>query len=343
MDIDAPRILAHCFLYELDKFLENRPQISFVRFMDDVNVGVNTVEEAKTVVRDMDLLLQTRQIRLNSGKTSILRAAEAETHFMIRENVALDSATETIIRKEAKRLPLDRERKYLRRFFFRYYKSGKFDQGNGEKILKRFLRIIRHCGGELPIKILRDIIRLRPACRSSVFGFIASHPLTPNSVGIVREFIIHPMRVEDYSCLSAAHHLVEGCCARDIGQKSLINSMISHISQNGIYGLAAALWLASKYLEADEFMMLVSDTKKIWSVDVLLGRLVGGLLSRMTTSADEKIFEEMVLSSGNHEAVKVLKFHQSLMNYPQTFNGVRKIISAPNQSKPLAISHSIFL
>jgi hypothetical protein len=82
--------------------------------------------------------------------------------------------------------------------------------------------------------------------------------------------------------------------------------MISHISQNGIYGLAAALWLASKYLEADEFMMLVSDTKKIWSVDVLLGRLVGGLLSRMTTSADEKIFEEMVLSSGNHEAVKVL-------------------------------------
>jgi hypothetical protein len=37
--------------------------------MDDIDIGVETIAEAKHTLRSVDLVLQTRQVRLNSGKT----------------------------------------------------------------------------------------------------------------------------------------------------------------------------------------------------------------------------------------------------------------------------------
>ncbi len=42
INLDAPRLLAHCFLYELDAFLDSDPNRDFVRYMDDIDVGVDT-------------------------------------------------------------------------------------------------------------------------------------------------------------------------------------------------------------------------------------------------------------------------------------------------------------
>ena len=82
-NLDAPRLLAHCFLFEIDELLLQRTTIDFARYMDDIDVGVNSLAEGRTVLRDLDLALQTRQIRLNSGKTRILSEAEARKHFKI--------------------------------------------------------------------------------------------------------------------------------------------------------------------------------------------------------------------------------------------------------------------
>jgi len=87
-NLDAPRLLAHCFLFEIDELLSQRVAIDFARYMDDIDVGVNSVAEGRAVLRDLDLALQTRQIRLNSGKTMILSETEARSHFKIRENLS---------------------------------------------------------------------------------------------------------------------------------------------------------------------------------------------------------------------------------------------------------------
>jgi hypothetical protein len=73
INLDAPRLLAHCFLYELDAFLASDSDRDFVRFMDDIDIGVDTFADAKRVLKSVDLVLQTRQVRLNSGKTLILK------------------------------------------------------------------------------------------------------------------------------------------------------------------------------------------------------------------------------------------------------------------------------
>ena len=49
IDLDAPRLLAHCFLYELDRMLVGHSDVDYVRFMDDIDVGVDTVSKAKRI------------------------------------------------------------------------------------------------------------------------------------------------------------------------------------------------------------------------------------------------------------------------------------------------------
>ena len=55
--------------------------IDYARFMDDIDLGVDTLREAKQLLKQIDLVLQTRQVRLNSGKTKILSQIEAEKAF----------------------------------------------------------------------------------------------------------------------------------------------------------------------------------------------------------------------------------------------------------------------
>lgn len=100
-NLDAPRLLAHSFLFEIDELLLQRTTIDFARYMDNIDVGVNSLAEGRTVLRDLDLALQTRQIRLNSGKTRILSEAEARRHFKIRENSLIDKLADNIAAKIA--------------------------------------------------------------------------------------------------------------------------------------------------------------------------------------------------------------------------------------------------
>ena len=53
MNLDAPRLLAHCFLFEIDTFLESIPNADFARFMDDIDIGVDTVSEAREVIKNL--------------------------------------------------------------------------------------------------------------------------------------------------------------------------------------------------------------------------------------------------------------------------------------------------
>jgi hypothetical protein len=70
--------------------LVSKPHLEYARFIDDMAIGTNTIVEAKEIIRDLDLALQTRQLRLNSGKTKILTSKEAQSYYRISNNIALD-------------------------------------------------------------------------------------------------------------------------------------------------------------------------------------------------------------------------------------------------------------
>lgn len=90
VNFDAPRLLAHAYLYEIDSYLKFKTNDTFVRWVDDMTIPASSYEEAKTTARDLDQLLMTRGLRLNAGKTSVLSAAQAKKYFYQAENSYLD-------------------------------------------------------------------------------------------------------------------------------------------------------------------------------------------------------------------------------------------------------------
>jgi hypothetical protein len=108
--------------------------------MDDIDIGVDTVPEAKVALRDLDLA-QTRQIRLNSGKTRIMSAREALTHFKIRENELVDRLAEKITHALSSGAPLGKFEVTIQRAMRAGLRKGTFSTGNGDKIFKRLINL----------------------------------------------------------------------------------------------------------------------------------------------------------------------------------------------------------
>jgi len=78
------------YLYEVDEFLKTTTSNQFVRWVDDMTIAAASRPAAKQILRDLDQLIMTRGLRLNSGKTQVLSAIEARRYFHVAMNEYLD-------------------------------------------------------------------------------------------------------------------------------------------------------------------------------------------------------------------------------------------------------------
>ena len=86
INLDTPRLLAHSFLFEIDEFLEINTDNNFVRWLDDIDFGCNSEEEANLLLRDINELLLSRGLHINLSKTEVLTSKEGYEHFQLKEN-----------------------------------------------------------------------------------------------------------------------------------------------------------------------------------------------------------------------------------------------------------------
>ena len=89
-DTSSPNCVASFSALTCSSLSVPRLQLEYARFMDDMAIGADDIVEARKIIRDLDLTLQTRQLRLNSGKTKVLTSKEAHRYYRINENIALD-------------------------------------------------------------------------------------------------------------------------------------------------------------------------------------------------------------------------------------------------------------
>lgn len=258
MSIDAARILAHCFLYELDEFLE-KGNINFVRYMDDIDIGVDSIDDARRILRDLDLVLHTRQVRLNTGKTVILSHLQAERHFRVRENYLIKRVVQRLDQKLKANLPIDREKKYIRRALHVYYRKGKFDDGNGEKILKILLNISKRIDSKVDHHVLNDILRRRPGARAAAFRVIECQRFTPRIASLLMSFLSSRVVVDDWTYLESADALVHMEARTKPLAERTVPGIVERFLPNGFFGAYASLWLLSKYGTVDQIHQVLVD------------------------------------------------------------------------------------
>lgn len=277
INLDAPRLLAHCFLYELDSFLASEPGRDFVRFMDDIDIGVDTVIDAKKVLKSVDLVLQTKQVRLNSGKTVILTGNEAIRHFRVFENARLDTVKASVDYRKKHNLPLDRQRRVIELRLRQGIKRKAFDTGNGEKILKRWLGLAAQTNAVVKPEMLEQLIKMRPSVRDNVYGLVRSRPLIPSVAKALAQSASSGLLIDDAAMVEMSNHLVETLVLTRNCHPH-IQEIINCNDQAQYFGLYSKLWLQSKYGSTAELFQTLLDTERSWVPHEQLGRLAGSFL-----------------------------------------------------------------
>jgi hypothetical protein len=342
INLDAPRLLAHCFLYELDSYLASDPGRDFVRYMDDIDIGVDTIADAKRALKAVDLVLQTKQVRLNSGKTVILTRSEAIRHFRILENARLDTVQASVDHRRQHGLPLDRQRVLVEARIRQGLRKKSFDTGNGEKILKRWLGLAAKTNAYVKSEVLEDLVKRRPAVRQSVYSFVRSRPLTPSIAGALARAGHSGLLVDDAAMVEMSNYLVE-TFVKTRHCHPMLEMIIASNDSQSYFGLYSRLWLQSKYGTTAQLFATLQDTRRIWSPHERLGRLAASFTPLFLTSPEEKPFKTLLTDTLNSGVRETYNFHMKLAKDRSTFNKMFDALKAPNPSRGTGITHAKFL
>ncbi len=342
INLDAPRLLAHCFLYELDTYLASDPGRDFVRYMDDIDIGVDTIVDAKRVLKTVDLVLQTKQVRLNSGKTVILTRSEAIRHFRIFENARIDSVQANVDHRLKHGLPLDRQRAHVEARVRQGLRKKSFDAGNGEKVLKRWLGLAAKTGATVKSEALEDLIKRRPSVRENVYSFIRSRPLTPSIAGILARAGQSGLLVDDAAMVEMSNHLVE-TFVKNRRCHAMLEALIASNDPQTYFGLYSRLWLLSKYGTTVQILATLQDARNVWSPHERLGRLAASFTPLFHGSPEEAPLKKLLADTLNSGVRDTYKFHQDLATDLRTFKAMFDALKAPNPSRGTGITHAKFL
>lgn len=343
INLDAPRLLAHCFLYELDEYLASDPTRDFVRYMDDIDIGVDDIVSAKNTLKSVDLVLQTKQVRLNSGKTQILTRKEAIRHFRVFENARLDMLQARIDRRLKVGLPVDRERRLVELRIRNGIRARKFDAGNGEKILKRWITLAARLGAKISPTMLDSLIRLRPNSRENVLAYIRSMPLTAARARTLQQVLDSGWLIDDASAVDLVNYLIETKVVSKYNIRLHIDSIIRHFDANTFYGFYCKIWMTSKYGSPQDIIQIIQSNRSTWTSQERLGRLVGSLRPIMINSPFSMEYMAEISRSMNSGANDTNGFHVSLSESSITFNKMKDALSNPNPSRGTNITHPKFL
>jgi hypothetical protein len=144
LNFDAPRLLAHCYLFEADAKVVSQVGSNFARWSDDINFGVQTEHDARKVLGKLDDILHTRGIRLNIGKTRILNAADGAVHFEIIENRNLTLIKNSVNAAKAEGLSMTKLKKIVRSRLSRFWRRT--PPASWSKVIERYINLFGELG-----------------------------------------------------------------------------------------------------------------------------------------------------------------------------------------------------
>jgi hypothetical protein len=173
--IEAPRLLAHALLFEVDYVLKQRTGGNFVRWMDDINFGVDQRETANVILGEVNEVLKSRGLALNLAKTEIMTRAEARQHFVFEENVRLNGYQQSARRLKTLKAKQNLSRRMAKEFA-RHVTNSK--ARNKDKLTKRYLSILGILGVPTALALTERIYLNNPALRDSVLRYLSRLPFT---------------------------------------------------------------------------------------------------------------------------------------------------------------------
>lgn len=339
MDLDAPRLLAHTNLFEIDGLFSSDNSISFARFMDDMDFGVDNIAKAKQVLRDLDLSLQTRNIRLNSGKTKILTAFEAHKHFRINDNERFERIKLLI---SGDKISFRNKNMLLSRLLATMQAGlgvGYFDAGNGDKVLKRIILLLtsyKICIDQASFVV---IFYNKPQLRDSLIDNWSKNGFTADQIRACAVFLRSGESIDDASKLSICVSIVNSQYISAIPFAD-IDFLIDSYNKRDHIGLYCRIWLLSRFADDHLLNKEIDNTSVTWTRHRHLARLVAGLYGLFKSSLHFGSYEAYVRKWGGLEATGILDFHEGVSSTAGGYQSISSFLKAQNTGFPNKITHA---
>lgn len=277
VNFDAPRLLSHVYLYEVDAYLKRATSDTFVRWVDDITFAVSDPSHGKCLLRDLDQLLHTRGLRLNAGKTQLLTAVDARRHFHVEENAFLDRVKERLLRYPPGGKRRERLLAEVRRRFDGFVRQESV--GQAEKVIKRYLTHFGAVTDAHALSYAKKRLESAPGLRESVFRYFGQLGPRRDTFRCISGYLTGSDVLDDASIMAAAKVLTEwhvrpnSRLHRDIRALAETISDRSYISRNPFF-LLAGLWLMSKYGLRKRVDQFIEATADVWKHSEFLTRQV---------------------------------------------------------------------
>ena len=325
INIDAPRLVAHAFLFDVDRLLEERTSGHFVRWLDDIDFGCNTLSEAKQLLGELDNLLLSRGLHLNPSKTRILQAAEAAKHFCVSENRYLTILQKRIRRERKQNTVSSISKKFLRRHFYKFWKNPR--QGQWQKVLKRYFSIASEGQDTFLEPLVPDLLQEFPGILPAILKYYRtlgwSRKREDNLIAFVRSC------ADDAGVAGVADLLVSWPLNYAVSYLKRMRSLIETLPLETRSDFLFSLRLAVKFLSQNQLEQFLRGSIEIWRSDPWLGRQVAGSWPRLNAAAREML-SGVVRSYGLFSAYEVIEnFQQLSFDTKKNRNKVKPFLLAP--------------
>ncbi len=348
IESEAPRVLANAMLYELDRLAEKLAYKNYARFMDDIDCGAGSIVEAKRFVRDVDLTLQSRQLRLNSAKTKILDQKSAFTHFCVRENARLDRYSRVMENAKVFSLLKVRISKRLVHYYEEWLQRdlggtpGQHSilrQGNGSKIHKRILTLLRRCEVEVPFEDLIWLVKNDPGMRQTAFRHL-TYSSKPNQVFYLLKILLcSGLFVDDAAHMDFSNFCIYAKFKKTNKLIAQMRAAAEFLNQCGPTGSYAATVILCRIGDPNDLINQAKFVFRNWPRCIWLCRAIAGFFP-LVCNAPSPIpleFLQLVRSSKDQSVTDVLDHQMRLANDLAYVLKNKTYLSAPNGSFPQKI------
>lgn len=271
INLEAPRVLAHSYLFDVDSFLLRETEGNFTRWMDDIDFGVDDERKAKRILQDLDEILLSKGLHLNSSKTKILNEENADNHFYFSENKKITIlGSDIAFALKTKSIYVYRLKMIKKSYYGFKTKRG----GNADKILKRYITLFSKfkCGSI--DKDLSHLILGNASIRDSAFRYLQNIGWSELRQKIVEKYIEEAL--DDEGLLQAVRVLISWEASNTTiyrnEMRELAQKLVTRASNDDQCCILCALWLHCKFSPPSQLSKFVFDMVPIWKTKPWLAR-----------------------------------------------------------------------
>lgn len=318
-NLEAIRLLAHSFLFEIDEVLNKKTKNNFTRWMDDIVIGVDDRREGIEIINAVSDMLKSRGLALNLAKTAIYNNREARYHFQIDENKYLDSL-EGLKKSTNNYNTLTTE---LRKNFNKHFKdqSPKY----WDKIAKRYITAFGKAESTKLLTEIEGVYLNYPGLRPNLLIYLSKLGYTKRAAEKI-EAILEELDVFDDISLYQICNLIT---LWEVPLKDHASEFITRIDvkllaesfkRKNPADFYSVLWFKAKYSHSEDLFKFVKKYQNLWQSDSFLRRQVTAVMGRLLITNSNEVDDLLKLQVASGVASTV-----SLANQIQNFGVLAKL------------------